>query len=120
MVTRPPLRILAVVVALHLAALSFVFGPRHIAYILAAYLSALAVWGVVFLISDQKRSASWIVGSLAIVIVQQIAYHTMKSGLPGVWWPLAQFFALQFLIGIGVERTIGYAGRFGSPHVRGH
>jgi uncharacterized membrane protein AbrB (regulator of aidB expression) len=117
--TKSLLRILAVVMGMHLAALSFVFGPRSITYVLAAYLSSVVVWGIVLLVSRQKQPAGWIVGSLVIVIIQQVAYHTMKSGLPGFWWPLAQFFAVQFLIGIGVNRVIGYAGLLGTSRTRG-
>jgi hypothetical protein len=82
-------------------------------------MSLWIIWPVVFLPSKQRLQAGWVAGLLVIVITQQIEYHTMKSGLPGVWWPLAQFFALQVLIGIGVERTINYAGRFGTAQERG-
>jgi hypothetical protein len=56
------------------------------------------------------------VGFLVIVIIQQMAYHEMKSALPGVGWPLAQFFALQFLFGLGVEVAVGYVCRSSIGH----
>jgi hypothetical protein len=34
---------------LHLAAVSFALGPRCIAYVVAAYLSAVVVWGSVLM-----------------------------------------------------------------------
>jgi len=97
--------IVVVMAALHVAVLSFVFGPRHIGYILVACLSAVAVWGVVFLFNEQKRRRAMIMGVVLGLIVQQVIYQVWKTEMPGFWWPLAQFAALQFLIAFGLGRA---------------
>jgi hypothetical protein len=109
-------RLVAVIAGLHLFAVSIALGPRCIAYIVAAYLSAVAVWDVVSLARKERRRVGWVAGLLVIVVIQQMAYHRMKSALPGVWWPLVQFFAVQLLIGIGVARMIGCTCRMATPH----
>ncbi len=89
--------IVSLIAALHVAALSLVFGPRHIGYILVTCLSAVAVWGAVFLFNHQKRRRAMIVGVVLGLIVQQVICQVWKTEVPGFWWPLAQFAALQFL-----------------------
>ena len=98
-------RLMAVIAALHVAVFSFFFGSRHCGYILAATLSATLIWAVVFLLSKRKRRMGAIIGALVGLIVQQVAYQFWKSELPGFWWPLAQFGALQFLVACGIGRT---------------
>jgi hypothetical protein len=100
-----------VVAALHLAVVSFAFGPRCIAYIVAAYLSAVAVWGAVFLLSEQRHQVVWGVGLLVVVIIQQIAYRVWKAELPGFWWPLGQFGALHFPIAVGISEAAKWGRR---------
>jgi Na+/proline symporter len=94
-----------VIVALLVTALSIMLGPRHIGYILAAVLSATLIWGVVSFLNEQKRRAGMIAGVIAGLVVQQVAYQVWKAELPGFWWPLAQFGALQFLVGYGIGRS---------------
>ncbi len=98
------LGLVAVIAGLHLAALSFALGPRCIAYVVAAYLSAVVVWGSV-LISVGKRRLGIIVGVWLSVAVQQAAYQIWKGELGGFWWPLAQFGALQLLIAVGISQV---------------
>jgi hypothetical protein len=43
------LGLVAMIGGLHLAAVSFALGPRCIAYVVAAYLSAVVVWGSVLM-----------------------------------------------------------------------
>ncbi len=95
-----------VIAALHVAVLSVVFGLRHMGYLLATALSATVIWGVVFLLNERKRRAGILAGIIVALAVQQLAYQVWKAELPGFWWPLAQFGALQFLVasGIGVLR----------------
>ena len=88
-----------------MAVLSYAFGPRHSGYIFGACLSAVAVWGVVFLWNEQRRRRAMIVGVVLGLIVQQVIYQVWKAELPGFWWPLAQFAALQFLIAFGLGRA---------------
>jgi len=95
----------AVIAALHVAVLSVVFGPRHVGYILVAGLSATLIWGVVFFLNERKRRAGFIVGAVVGLGVQVVAHQILKAGLPGFWWPLAQFAALQFLVAYGIGRT---------------
>jgi hypothetical protein len=99
------IRLAAVIAALHVAVLSYAFGPRHIGYSFGACLSALVVWGVVFLWNEQKRRRAMIVGAVLGLIVQQVIYQVWKTEIPGFWWPLAQFAALQFLIAFGLGRA---------------
>jgi len=94
-----------VIVALLVAVLSFAFGLRHIGYILVAALSATLTWGVVFFLNERKRRAGFIVGVVVGLVVQIAAYQVWKAELPGFWWPLAQFGALQFLIAYGMGRS---------------
>lgn len=97
--------LMAVIAALHVAVLSVAFGLRHIGYILAATLSATLIWGLVFFLNERQRRAGFIVGVVASLAVQQVAYQVWKTELPGFWWPLAQFTALQFLVAYGIGRT---------------
>jgi hypothetical protein len=87
-----------------LAAVSFALGPRCIAYVVAAYLSAVVVWGSV-LMSMGRGRLGFIVGVGLSVAVQQAAYQVWKGELGGFWWPLAQFGALQALIAAGVSQV---------------
>ena len=98
-------RLAAVIAALHVAVLSMVFGLRHMGYILAATLSATLIWGVVFSLNERKRRAGLIAGVVVGLVVQQVVYQVWRAELPGFWWPLAQFGALQFLVACGIERT---------------
>jgi len=97
--------IVAVIAALHVAVLSFVFGPRHIGYMLVASLSAALTWGVVFFLNERKRRAGFISGMILGLVVQVVAYRILKAELPGFWWPLAQFGALQFLVAYGIVKA---------------
>jgi hypothetical protein len=94
----------AVVSALHIVVLSFVFGLRHTGYILTATTSATLIWGVVFFLNEHRRLGGIIGAVAAGLIVQQVAYQVWKAELPGFWWPLAQFGALQFLMRSGLGR----------------
>ena len=97
--------LVVVIAVLHVAVLSFVFGPRHIGYLLVACVSAVAVWGVVFLWNEPKRRRAMIVGVVLGLIVQQVIHQVWKTEVPGFWWPLAQFAALQFLIAFGLGKA---------------
>lgn len=99
-------RLMAIIAALHVAVLSAAFGLRHIGYVLAATLSATLIWGVVFFLDERKHRAGIIGGIVAGLAVQQVAYQVWKAELPGFWWPLAQFAALQFLLAYGIGRTV--------------
>ena len=56
-----------------------------------------------------KRGVGLIAGAGLSLAVQQAAYQVWKAELGGFWWPLAQFFAVQLLVGVWVERAIRYA-----------
>ena len=99
------LRFTAVIAALHVAVLSFVFGLQHLGYILTATLSATLIWGGVSFLNARKRRASCIVGVAVGAVVQQVAYQVWKTDLSGFWWPLAQFAALHYLVACGIERA---------------
>jgi hypothetical protein len=97
--------IVALVAALHVAVLSMVFGLRHMGYILAATLSAPLIWGLVLFLKARRRRVCFIVGVVAGLAVQQVAYQTWRAELPGSWWALGQFAALQFLVAYGIGKT---------------
>jgi uncharacterized membrane protein YccC len=99
------IRLTAVIAALHVAVLSFVFGPRHIGYLLVAALSATVIWGAVFFLNERKRRAGFIVGVVASLVIQVVAGRVLKAELPGFWWPLAQFGAVQFLVACGITKA---------------
>jgi len=102
------LGLVAIIAGLHVTVFSVVLGPRCVPYLAAAYLTAVAVWGSIS-VSGWMGRAGVIVGVGLSLAIQQTAYHAWKTELGGVWWPLAQYFALQLLIGGGVRRAIGHA-----------
>ena len=97
-------RLMACIAALHVAALSMVFGLRHMGYILSATLSATLIWGVVFFLNERKRRTGVMAGVAVALVVQQVTYQVWKAELPGFGWPLAQFAALHVLVALGVSR----------------
>jgi hypothetical protein len=98
-------RLAAVIVALLVTVLSIAFGLRHFGYIIATALSGALIWGVLFFLDERKRRAGLIAGVLVAAVVQQVAYQACKAELPGFWWSLAQFAAVQFLVAYGIGRT---------------
>jgi hypothetical protein len=97
--------IVGVVVALHVAALGFLFGPLHWRYLLVAVVSAALIWGV---LPTRLSPRSWIGLIIRVAValtVQQVAFRFLwRSQLGGTWPPLAQFAALHFFIGFGLDR----------------
>ena len=98
--------IVVLVATLHVAVLSMVFGPRHVGYMVSAALSASWIWGAVFLLRERKGLAGLVAAVAVALAVQQVAYRVWKAELPGFWWPLAQFAALQFLVGFLASRAL--------------
>ncbi len=98
----------AIIAGLHMTVVSIVLGPRCVPYLAAAYLNAVAVWGGVSM-SGWMGRAGVVAGGVLSLAIQQTAYHAWKAELGGVWWPLAQFFAVQLLIGGVVRGAIGHA-----------
>ena len=96
--------IAAVVVALHVVALGFVFGPVTWQYLLVAVGSGVLIWGVGSALRSRRRWAGLFVGMVVAVAVQQIAFRWWRAQFAGAWLPLAQFAALHFLIGLGLDR----------------
>jgi hypothetical protein len=110
--------IVALVAALHVAVLSLVFGPRHAGYMLTAMLSTTLIWGVAYVLSERRRGALLMAGIVVGLAVQQAAHQVWKVQLPGFWWPLAQFGALQFLLALGIRRTTKQGRRTANLHDR--
>ncbi len=106
-------RLVAMIGALHVAVLSLALGPRCVPYLVAAYLSAVVVWGGVAM-SAGKRRVAVMVGVGVTVAVQQAAYQAWKAELADFWWAVAQFLAVQWLVGMGVQRVIRNALGWGS------
>jgi hypothetical protein len=78
-----------------------------VGYLLSAALSATLIWGVVYVLSERRRRAGLIAGVVIGLAMQQVAYWVWKMQLPGFWWPLAQFGALQFLVVYVLIHTAG-------------
>ena len=93
-------KILSVVLAVHLIVLSFFFFRPPVNYFLVTCLSTVIVWSVVFQFSSRKRWAAVIAGLLLQLAIQQVAYHAWLSAQAGIWWPLAQFLSLQYVVAL--------------------
>jgi len=93
-----PLKIASVVAAVHLIVLGFFFFKPPLNYFAVMCLSTIVVWSAVFSFGKGRKRAAIIAGLLFQLVTQQVAYHAWLSGQAGVWWPLAQFLALQYVI----------------------
>jgi hypothetical protein len=100
-----PVKIASVVVAIHLIVLGFFFFRPPVNYFGVACLSTVIVWSAVFSLSKGKNWPAIIAGALFQLLVQQVAYHAWLSDQAGVWWPLAQFFALQYVVALRLGTT---------------
>ena len=96
--------ICAVVVGLHLAALSFAFGPWHWKYLLVSVISGVLLWGALPALAPLRRWSGLLIGAALALAVQQAAFWLWRAKLGGVWWPLIQFVAVHFLIGLSFGR----------------
>lgn len=92
-------KVLSVVVALHLIVLGFVFFKPPLNYFAVMCLSTILVWAAVFTFKRRPRAAM-IVGVLLQITIQQVAYHAWLSSQTSIWWPLAQFLALQYVVAL--------------------
>ena len=95
-------KIASVVVAAHLIALAFFFFKPPVNYFVANCLSTVIVWPAAFAFSKRKKWAGIIAASLLQLAIQQVAYHAWVSVQAAVWWPLAQFIALQYVIALRI------------------
>jgi hypothetical protein len=94
--------IAGLIVALHLAVLSWLFGVTAAGYVVAACITGVFVWGAVLVIGP-RRLWVWMAGGAALgLVVQQVTFHVWRSDLGGFAWPLVQFFSLQYLIAYGL------------------
>lgn len=93
-------KVVSVVVALHLIGLSFFFFTPPINYFAVICLSTVIVWSLVFCCGKRMRLGAIIVGALLQLAIQQLAYHAWLSDQVGVWWPLAQFLGLQYVMAL--------------------
>ena len=93
-------KVLSVVLAVHLIVLSFFFFKPPVNYFVVTCLSTVIAWSVVFSFSSRKRWAAVGAGLLLQLVVQQVAYHAWLSDQAGVWWPLAQFLSLQYVMAL--------------------
>ena len=94
------IKIASVVVAVHLIVLSFFFYRPPVYYFMVTCLSTVVVWSAVFSFGKRRKPVAIIAGSLLQLVTQQVAYHAWLSGQAGVWWPLGQFLALQYVIAL--------------------
>jgi len=105
------LKVLSAVVALHVIVLGFVFFKPPLNYFAVMCLSTIMVWAAVFSFRRRPRTAI-IAGGLLQIIIQQVAYHAWLSPETGVWWPLAQFLSLQYVVAL---RLAGSPNKTPSP-----
>lgn len=99
--------ITAIVTALHVAALSVVFGHWHGRYLLAAGASGVVLWGVGPALVPFRRRTGLLLGSALAIAVQQAVFWMWRAKLGGVFWPLAQFAAIHFMLGLAFARWRG-------------
>ena len=100
-----PVKIASVVVALHLIVLGFFFFKPPLNYFMVTCLSTVIVWSAVFSFGKRRKWAAIIAGSLLQLAIQQVAYHSWLSDQPRVWWPLAQFLSLQYVVALSLGRS---------------
>jgi hypothetical protein len=82
-----------------LIVLGFVFFKPPLNYFAVMCLSTIMVWAAVF--SFRRRPRAVIVaGVLLQIIIQQAAYHAWLSAQTSMWWPLAQFLSLQYVVAL--------------------
>ncbi len=91
--------ILSVVVALLVIVLGFVIFKPPLNYFVVSCLSTIMVWAAVFSLKRRPRAAI-IVGVLLQITIQQVAYHAWLAPQTSLWWPLAQFLALQYVVAL--------------------
>ena len=99
------LRFAVVIGSLHIILLSMVCGLHHPGYFLTAIVSGSLIWSMVFLLSGRKFQAGVVAGIVAGLAVQQAAYSVWKPLMPGFWWPLAQFGAIQLIAAFLIKRN---------------
>ena len=104
MTTRGFIRIAAVVVAIHVAALGFAMGRLHWKYLLVTVISGVVIWCMVPTQFQQRGWAGWLVRCVVALAVQWAAFRFWREQLGGMWPSMAQFAALHFLIGIGISK----------------
>ena len=92
------------VVAVHVAALGFMFGPVSWQYLLVAVISGALIWGLGSALVRRRRWVGLFVGMVVALAVQQIAFRWWRGPYAGAWLPLMQFAALHLLIGLGLDR----------------
>ncbi|MBI3850529.1 MAG: hypothetical protein HY298_09715 [Verrucomicrobia bacterium] len=99
-----PVKIASVVVTLHLIVLGFFFFKPPLNYFMVTCLSTVIVWSAVFSCGKRRKWAAIITGSLLQLAIQQVAYHAWLSDQARVWWPLAQFLSLQYVVALSLGR----------------
>ncbi|HEX7860992.1 MAG TPA: hypothetical protein VF773_11735 [Verrucomicrobiae bacterium] len=85
--------VIAAVVAL--VALFFFKPAAH--YFVSICVSTIVVWSAAFAVKRFKTIAL-IAAAIFQLAFQQVAYRLWQAELSSVWWPLAQFVALQYII----------------------
>jgi len=95
-------RIALVVLALHLIVLGFFFYKPPLNYFVVTCLSTVIVWSAVFSLGKRRKWAAIIAGSLLQLAIQQVTYHAWVSDQAGIWWPLAQFLSLQYVVALSL------------------
>jgi hypothetical protein len=93
--------------ALHLLVLSFFVSIPPAKYFFATCMGTVVVWGLVFSLKEQQRKVGIAVGLLLALVIQQLAFQIWRSELAGIWWPLLQFFSLQYVVILSLSRSSG-------------
>jgi hypothetical protein len=95
----------SIVAMLHVAALSFAFGPWHWKYVIVTAISGAMLWGVFPVLLPLRRWSGLALGMVGALMVQQAAFWFWRAKLGGIEWPLAQFASIHFLMGLSFDRV---------------
>ena len=105
--TPKPVRIALLVVALHFFALSFFMWKPPAKYFFATCMASVVVWGTVFSRKEHRRRAGVVVGLGVALVIQQLIFQVWRSEMTGIWWPLAQFLSIQYVVASSVSSSPG-------------
>lgn len=95
-------KIAGLILALHLIALGFFFYKPPADYFVVICVSTVIVWPAALSLCRRRKWAGLIGGLLVQVVIQQVAYHYWLAGETTIWWPLAQFLGLQYIMALRI------------------
>ena len=91
-------KILLMVIAVHLAVLSFLFFKPAAEYFAATGLSTIVIWATLLNGLKKNGMVPVLIAFFILISIQQTAYYLWQKTTAGIGWPLAQFLALQYIV----------------------